>query len=217
MIDMVSRRLAIRTWLASTLVIASVVVSAQTSTLLTKKERQELDTFFSNFSEVGVQPFREGHISNDALIYFGVMHNYLNNDKRFRSPDGTFNSKISARYVDESVEKFFGRHITHHVSVRRNVIYKGGYYTLEMGEGEPWNFSQVSEFRTLGHNRFAAVVSVFTAPNAWNGKVHAPPPSWKDEGDGIPEFRLRFRAIIRRVEDHGRRRYILLDYQEQPN
>ena len=50
---------------------------------LTPKEKKELNTFFSNFSEVFVEPFKKDDITDINLVKFSVLHNYRNNEKLF--------------------------------------------------------------------------------------------------------------------------------------
>ena len=214
----VNRMLCMRLFRSMSLICALVVVClsavAQRQVRLPAPERRALETFFSNFAEAGVGAFREGHLAERDLIAFGVRHNYRNNFKRFENIKGTGKVRIAARHVEESVRKFFGRGIANHRSLDRWTVFRDGYYVMDAADGDAWDFSQVSEFRSLGHDWFSAVVAVFTAPNTWGGDVHAPQSTWRDDGPGVPQFHKHFIGTIKRVTEHNQRRYILLDYRD---
>ncbi|HBE79932.1 MAG TPA: hypothetical protein DDW65_19455 [Firmicutes bacterium] len=40
---------------------------------LEAEQEKQLNTFFSNFSEVRLQPFREGEMNDETLIRFGIL------------------------------------------------------------------------------------------------------------------------------------------------
>ena len=46
---------------------------------LNQVEWKKMNTFFSNFSEVFLKPFKKGQITNKELIRFGIFHNIFNN------------------------------------------------------------------------------------------------------------------------------------------
>lgn len=70
------------------------------------EQRKKLNTFFSNFSEVDLEPSADGQITETQLIYFGIRHRYLNNPKLF-SGTMDFKEKIAAQHVETAVKKYF--------------------------------------------------------------------------------------------------------------
>lgn len=87
----------------------------QTKVNMDSNLKKKLNTFFSNFSEVSVEPFTRDKIDNKELIRFGVWHNYKNRFGRFKYVgDGVL--QLKATHVKAAVEKYFGRKLTKHES-----------------------------------------------------------------------------------------------------
>ncbi|MGE5607555.1 MAG: hypothetical protein ACM3YE_17920, partial [Bacteroidota bacterium] len=111
---------------------------------LNRGEWKKLNTFFSNFSEVFLRPFERGQISNEELVNFGIFHNKINNYKLFQAYNSS-DLKLDKKYVEASVEKYFGiKTITHEST--GDATYKDGYYFISDGAGEVYLFSQVTKF-----------------------------------------------------------------------
>lgn len=181
---------------------------------LTPKEKKELNTFFSNFSEVFVEPFAKDKISDRALIEFSVYHNYKNNEKLFVKGGKEYQVKIKSSYIDATVMKFFGRKITKHQSIDDSGIeYRDGWYYTTDASGEEFDFSQVVSLVDNGNSMFTATVNVFSAGSGWTGDTHATETEWKKEvNDDIPHVTAVMKATLQKVAEKGKRRYILIDY-----
>ena len=95
-------------------------------------ELKKMSTFLSNFTEVGMRDFDVSTITRDALIHFGVQHNNINN---FKSrvvqckingcPHGSL--AIDAKYVDETIKKYFAKNFKDHGSVKPDYDYDKEY------------------------------------------------------------------------------------------
>jgi hypothetical protein len=188
--------------------------SAQQEIRLSSAERRKFNTFFSNFSEAIVPPFsRKSGPKNQDLIRFGVFHNWINHlDLWKKTEDGAF-SRIPARYIEESIDKFFGIKKVRHQAVDDSITYRDGYYYFPNADGEAITFSQMSRFRKGARkDEFIAEVQVYRGPNGWEGDSQAPPSTWKDSGGGKPEVTERRKATIRKVTEKGVTRYVLVEY-----
>jgi hypothetical protein len=197
---------------AGALLMGCLPSEAQRTVRLTRTQQRQLNTFFSNFAEAGVEPFKQGKIAGKALIEFGVTHNIVNRGERFESGRDW---RLPQRVVEESVYKYFGKRISRHQSPNEYTRYSGGYYILGRAAGEGITFAQVTRFQHLGKNRYAAVLNVYGAANGWVGDVHVSPKNWREPDEEKPRLRARMMATIQQVTERGKTRYILLDYQKR--
>lgn len=179
---------------------------------LAPSEKKLIDTFFSNFSEVFLKPFDKEGITDSEMIQFGVMHNYRNNGKRFIKGEKGYQVKIKASFVDESVEKFFGRKIGKHQPVD-NIDYKDGWYFITEASGEIFSFSQLAGLCDNGKGLYTATVNIYTAGSGWTGDVHGTAKEWgMASSDDVPELSEVMTATLHKLTEKGRSRYILVDY-----
>ena len=95
-----------------------------------KEEWKKLNVFFSNFSEVFLDSFSEGEVTNDELIRYGISHNYHNNPNLIEKVSST-SGRLAARYVEASVKKYFGIAQVMHHSVGYHE-YKDGLIRTEL-------------------------------------------------------------------------------------
>ncbi len=181
---------------------------------LTSAEKKQLNTFFSNFSEVFVEPFAKDKISDRALIEFSIYHNYKNNEKRFVKGGKEYQVKIKASYIDETAMKFFGKKISKHQSIDDSGIeYKDGWYYTTDASGEEYDFSQIVSLVDNGDSIFTATVNVYSASSGWVGDTHATEKEWrKASADDIPQVTQVMKATLKKIIDKGKSRYILVDY-----
>jgi hypothetical protein len=181
---------------------------------LTPSEKKQFNTFFSNFSEVFVEPFAKDKISDIKLIEFSIYHNYKNNEKRFTKGGKEYQVKSKASYIDETVMKFFGKKITRHQSIDDSGIeYREGWYYTTDATGEEYDFSQIVSLYDNGNNTFIATVNVYSAGSGWVGDTHANENVWKKASpDDVPQITEKMKATLQKVTEKGKSRYILIDY-----
>jgi hypothetical protein len=87
---------------------------AQSEINLTAIEQEQLNTFFSNFSEANLKSFKQNSLTREALLNFALEHIYKNADTSLkRSKDGSA-AIIPATLVDKTTEKYFGQKIKRH-------------------------------------------------------------------------------------------------------
>jgi len=172
--------------------------------VLTKEERQKLNTFFSNFSEIGMDAFDQSTITDNEMIMFGVFHNKINNPKRFEKTVEN-RIKIKKEYVEESIEKYLNKKVTKHAS-QDWIEFNNGYYTIDNSDGEAYIFTQVGEVYILDENYFFAYLDIYVADAGWTGDYQADPSTWDKED--APEYYETMTAVYY-VKDG---RYILEEY-----
>ncbi len=173
---------------------------------LNTKEQKDLNLFFSNFAEVNLASFtQEKGIGDAELIRFAVMHNYINNNKRFVSV-GENNSEIKKDFIDESAKKYFGKSVSNHQSVD-GAEYGNGFYTVPDAGGEAYTFAQVVNFSDLGDADYKAELKVYTAGSGWTGDANADPSKWSQ--DDAPALSYKVNAVVTKTENN---KYILKEY-----
>jgi len=175
---------------------------------LSKSQQKEFDTFFSNFAEANLESFTQKNgISNEELIRFGIMHNYINRKHNFVRVDDN-NVKIKKEYIEESAKKYFGKSIQNHKTIE-GVAYSNGYYSMPQADGEAFSFAQINKLSDIGGNKFEAEVNVYTAGSGWTGNTHDNPANYaKDAADG-PQLSVKVKALV--LKDASGK-YQLLEY-----
>jgi len=181
---------------------------------LTPAEKKQLNTYFSNFSEVFLEPFAKDKITDKSLIAFSVSHNYRNNEKLFVKGGEEYQVKIKASYIDDSVNRFFGKKITKHQSIDDSgIVYRDGWYYTTDASGEEYSFSQIAGLSDNGNSMYTAIVNVYSADSGWTGNVHGTESEWKKSSpDDVPQLAEVMKATLRKVAEKGKSRYILIDY-----
>jgi len=171
---------------------------------LSEADRKELNTFFSNFSEVLMKPFNLDKLTDALMIHFAVYHNEINYFKLFQ-PAGNNRFKISEYDINQTTEIFFGRKVGTHQSTNE-IIYSQGFYTIVPADGEAYYFSQIDDLFLIEGNNYYAMVKIYVAGSGWTGDPHAKPAAW--DTDDVPQLDREMVANIVKVDD----RYILTEY-----
>lgn len=147
---------------------------------LTVAERNKLDIFFSNFSEVRLPDFTEGNLPLDALLNFGVEHVRMNTPGREMTSLDAHHWGVDVERVRASVDKYFGIKLaeTDLRATTRYSLSNNGFYILPKADGEGVVFSQVISFEALDAGRYKAMLNVYRASPTFTGDVHADPSAW---------------------------------------
>jgi hypothetical protein len=182
-------------------------------TKLNQEEWKKLNTFFSNFSEVFLIPFEKGQITNKELIRFGVFHNLLNNYRLFQPYKSSY-LKIAKKYVQVSIDKYFGiKKIIHETA--GDAIYEKGNYLVPEADGEVYCFSQVTKLIDIGNSYFVAYLNIYYAGSGFTGDPNGNLKTWNEARDGdVPELSGKMKATIQKVNSNNSSRCILIDYLE---
>jgi hypothetical protein len=172
---------------------------------------KKLNTYFSNFSEVFFEPFSEGQLSNEEIIRFGVSHNIRNNESLIENVDEN-HGRLAAKYVEASVEKYFGIKHIDHKSVP-GYRFKNGYYIVSWGSGEAYCFSQVTKLIDIGDDCFIAYTNEYVASSGFTGDPNGSAKDWEKDEETLPELTDKMRSIIKRIKNKNSTRYILMEYK----
>ena len=161
-------------------------------------QKKKLDTFFSNFSESHVAGFKQGGLTDDAMLQFALSHLYINNLKSLKkSADGKSVSATDAQ-VDTATTRYFDRKIANH---------KKPSYTIPSASGETFTFSQIDTMEGAGNATFKATGTIYSADSGATPDVHGSPATWKKAGETVTTAG-KFQALIKKLAD----RYVLLEY-----
>lgn len=169
--------------------------------------KKKLDTFFSNFSEANVKPFKDGNIANKDLIDFGIVHNYINN-KGLIKKMGNQKGRLSAKYVDYSVRKYFDKIVQPHESPNNECSYKDGIYIFPITDKNNYSFSQITRLIDNKDGTYTAFINIYLAPITFKN-VHS-------DVKVNPNVKLKgqMKAIIKKVNNGEKERYILKEYSK---
>lgn len=192
---------------------------------LTAQERGKLSVFLSNFSEINMNPFSRGRITDAELIQFGVLHRLWNapmNSAPHYEPLGGGKRRLLKSSVDSACLYFFGRKPSRHFSIRGYTFDGKGYRddspsgNFELGVGDPVNFTSATKMRSLGEGEYEVIATECSGHDWWKGYPQAPvPPAKKNRSEeemwdysvGGPR-----RVVVKRITSGGESRYILLEY-----
>ena len=131
-----------------------------------RADLKKMGKFLSNFTELGFFDFDANEfLKSDEIIRFGVWHNYINNYKSRIKPctvkDCPHGSLvIDAKYVTETIAKYFGADFKDHRSLKADdyfykeylYYYDGKLYHFEGADGEAVYYARVdkAEKKTSG-------------------------------------------------------------------
>lgn len=175
---------------------------------LSVAQKRKLNTFFSNFSEVGQAPFKKGQLSEATMIHFGVWHRKQNNYEYFSPASGkNYEQRIHVRHIESAALWYFGKKITRHRSVP-GARYQESYYYITTGDGDPLLFAQISKLYDNGDGTFTAYTNEYSTNEA---DVHGTAAQWKKADHEVGNEGKR-KALIKRVGSGAGQRYILLEY-----
>jgi murein DD-endopeptidase MepM/ murein hydrolase activator NlpD len=196
--------------------------------------KKELNTFFSDIYPLG--SFIRDKIDNKELICFAIWRNVDNNrfecgkwgvKVRLFKPNREVEAdcRVKAKYVEETIEKYFGIKLQKHESVPECAKYKNGYYYFPGAEGEAAFISQVVKLFQIGPDLFKAYVNNYVASNVWEGDPNASPAEWRkflseeiiDMSKfviDIPTLESQTVAIIKKVRSGSKERFILIENLE---
>jgi len=195
---------------AMLLIVPALPADAASRAELEEEQRNQLDTFFSNFAEARVETFvMNNELPMDTLVDFGVMHNIIN--RKYDLVDvneGFWGVKKEA--VEAAVYKYFGRSIEA-VSSRRHPI-TNDLYLIPKASGEAFTFAQIDEWNSSGDGVWTGTVNVYTASSGFTGDVHMTYPEGSRESQyGGPKLTGHYSfTVTTSPEDPDR--YVLVDW-----
>ena len=178
---------------------------------LSATQRDQLDTFFSNFAEAHVESFVvNNEIPMDTFVNFGVMHNLLNRHYDLVEVANVNCWGVKKEAVEAAVYKYFGRRIEA-VSSRQYKLTKDLYIVPKAG-GEAVRFAQVADWNESGNGVWAGIANIYTASSGFTGNTHGTPEEWmKDDPKDVPELIGRYMFTVTRSPSDPER-YVLVDW-----
>lgn len=142
----------------------------------TASELKRMSAFLSNFTEVGMYYFNIETPDDDELIYFGIMHNKINNPIRVQNVrNKKYDRAVSAKSVAESIKKYFDINIKHRTATDQSdevYPYEKGRYYFVAADGEIPYYAEVQNAQKRG-----AVITM-------NGEIY----NSKNKNDRPAEF-----------------------------
>lgn len=75
-----------------------------------------------------------------------------------------------------------------------------------------YTFSQIDKLYDLGNNTYMAEVSIYTSSSGFAGDSHGTMEKWKASGEDILKLNKKINAVILKINDNGKERYILTEY-----
>ncbi len=201
-------------------------VSAGQAVALDDGQKERLNIFLSNFSEVMLQPFARGTIGDAQLIRFGIIHTWANNPRLITRVGGV--EYMPAAAVSEAAENYFGLTIGRHQSSADGgdyaFDYRDGFYSRSPSFFPPFagkrfaaiiHFTQITGLVDEGDGCYSAFGDIYMKePQSVDfHSIYRPLASWDKRM--LAEIRKvgQVQATIRQMAgDDGTVRYILLDY-----
>jgi len=78
-----------------------------------------------------------------------------------------------------------------------------------------YRFSKVETLIENKKNEFSAIVQIYKASSGWTGDINSSPDVWKQENSAdVPQKDIKMKALLRKISENGKSRYILLSYYE---
>ncbi len=170
---------------------------AGTEVNMSLADKQKLETFCSTFSEVWMERFPKGGLTDEMMLEFAKIvapQEGLEEQENF--------ILIPLERIDETTEKYFGKRIS---ANRKND------YRVPLAGGEAWRFSQVDKLEQVGDNLFFATGTIFITGSGSTLDPHATPAEWEKEDEWADKVGT-FTALIRKTRQDGENRYALLAY-----
>jgi hypothetical protein len=179
-----------------------------------------LNVFFSNFAEANLPPFERDAVDDATLAHFGVMHHVLNDSERIEpAPRRRGYRRLAARYVTATVAWYFGRPVSHHEARAGEedglLLFADGHYVFPDGDYEARPFAQVARLLDVGGGEFVAELGLYVLPQGAVDIYATPVESLRRSGYEVHDAGEQ-RALVRRVRESGRERYVLLEWLPAP-
>ncbi|MDF1548149.1 MAG: hypothetical protein P1P88_10035 [Bacteroidales bacterium] len=189
-----------------------LVKQHETELKLSEVEKNELNSFFTEFSEIYLPTFKKDNVPDSALIIFGIYYNYRHNYKVFTQTNQAY-ARIPEKMVSDKASEFFGIKIRKHQAFN-GIEYNKNNYIVQIGDGEAYRFSQVRQLFDNGNGLLTAVIEIFNGSSGFTGDINGNPKTWKssENSDDIPLSVGKMKATLKRITEHGKTRYELLEY-----
>ena len=180
---------------------------------LSDNEKANLNSYFTAFSEIHLPVFTQNNLPDSVLIQFGVYYNYRKHFKMFKQIAVGSKASIGEVQVAGTAFHFFGVAIKKH-QPSEGIVYSKNNYIIANSDGEAYRFSQIRSLSDAGNGVFNANIEIFSASSGFTGDINASPETWisASAGEDAPISEGKMKAKIRKIEEKGTIRYVLLEY-----
>ena len=201
---------------------------------MSRDERKNLHTFFSNFSESYFNAFDINEYDENALVSFAISWNWINYRNRYSESYEVYTSDgwlagnywvISETYIDQALTRYFGVAVKHRDSFTPDIIensyqsndyYRDGYYYRfdAHAMGEPNRWSQVTAFIDNGDGTFTAYCDVYSGYNGADANIYYDKSDWNMRAS---DYRYLYScvAVVTPYNYGGRATYHLISLKHQ--
>ena len=192
------------------LLMSALPACAASRAELSAAQRDQLDTFFSNFAEAHVDSFVvNNEIPMETFVNFGVQHNLINRHYDLVNINDGY-SGVKKEAVEAAVYKYFGRRINA-VSTDRYKLTNNLYIVPKAG-GEAVRFAQVADWNENGDGVWVGIANIYTASSGFAGNIHGTLEQWqKEDPKDVPELIGRYMFTVTRSPSDPDR-YVLVDW-----
>lgn len=184
-----------------------------------KKQKEDLDNFFTIFSDLYMQSFDNSNISDEELIRFGIS--FINNfemNTKVELDQNNLTASVKAYDVDEKCIYYFGKKPSSHKSIQ-DYTYSDGKYKYAPESGEAFVFSQADKLFDLGDNLYRVDISTYVGSSGFSGNIHASPSELLSgsyyDNENHADAGKKMSAIIRKATENNTEKYILLSLRLQ--
>jgi hypothetical protein len=180
---------------------------------LTTAEKNNLNRFFTDFTEINTESFAKDALNDRIKITFAVYHNYRNNFKTFEQINNGADACIGEDLVARTANQYFGSKILKNQSTS-DIYYENKKYKIQNSDGESFRFAQTESLIDQGNDIYTATILVFSAGSGWTGDINAAPETWKigNDKDEIPQSDVKMKAVVKKITENGESHFVLLEF-----
>lgn len=177
------------------------------------KIQENLDTFFTYFSEANIKDFNENELTEEEMINFSIYYNFIHAFDKFTVIKERCCALIESKYVKESESYFFGKQALKHGSTGKYELLDNKYKVFLANKGE-LIISKTDKLYDLGNEEYLAELSVYNV-NGFEEDLKSIFEELKKGDSKFIKLKGKKTAKIKKINDNGNERFILLSYETQ--
>jgi hypothetical protein len=179
---------------------------------MSKSERKDLHTFFSNFAESGMGSFDINNYDVNKLIYFALSYNEINYAVRWTYASESVELYIASDYVATVIMRFFGitgiDHASYADPYSSTRYANGNYYIPATTSGEPLKWAQVTEFIDNSDGTYTAKYDVYSGYTSMDDNIYEDKSYWSFSAPY--KYLYSALAVVKPYNNSGKATYQLL-------
>ena len=164
--------------------------------------RKQLNVFLSNFSEVNLQNFKKGQLSDKMLVDFALWHCTFNLTNTLKKSKDGAHALADASLIDNISMRYFGVKPGKH---------KVQTYDVDLASGEAYIFSQVDKLTKVNQDTYTAQGTIYYTGSGGTPDPHGTPAIWKKQGEDVRVYGT-FTGQIKKVAS-PKEHYVLEAYE----